>query len=179
MFMSENFDYAVKETLNLEGGYSNNPNDTGGETNFGITHVTLKNAYDMGIVNYTDVKQLTVEDAKKIYKRLYWDVIRLDEVKDKRIAATLFDICVNGGPGAAGRIVQYALTYMGETLDVDGKIGPTTMGLINKWCIKRPMFLFIAINCEKYILYKKIIEKNPTQQEFALGWLKRIQQWCN
>jgi lysozyme family protein len=175
--MNKNFEFAFKETLGYEGGYSDDPNDKGGKTKFGVTEVELKRSYNEGIVDHCNVKELTLDDAKVIYKDHYWDKISGSKINNKYIAAELFDTSVNMGPRQAIKIVQRALEYLGENLQIDGIIGPITIGLINKWCIKDPKTLYIILNCEQYMIYKIIIEVDPSQRTFARGWIKRIQQW--
>jgi lysozyme family protein len=175
--MTENFNYAVSQTLDLEGGYSNDPGDPGGETKFGITHITLDEAYRRGIVSHNVVKNLTADEAKQIYFVMYYQDVKLDLISDKYISATLFDCCVNMGQGAPGKIAQKALVHLEEIITVDGAIGPITINLINKWGQKDRRAFFTTINCEKYIHYKEIIANKPSQAQWARGWMHRIQQY--
>lgn len=175
--MSDNFEFALSQTLHFEGGYSNDPDDRGGETNYGITHFDVDRAYRKGVISHNNTANLTVDEAKSIYRDFYWDVSKLDLIQNKHIAAEMFDTSVNMGPTQMGKIVQRALEYLGENLAVDGVVGPITRSLINKWCNYDPKSLFIVMNCEQYAIYKIIIENNPSQLKFARGWLKRIQQW--
>lgn len=64
-----NFQAACQFTLKWEAGYVNNPNDPGGETNYGIS----KRQYPD-----VNIKNLTLADAMVIYKRDYWDAHDLD-----------------------------------------------------------------------------------------------------
>ena len=82
-----NFDIAFNRLMGHEGGYSNNPDDPGGETNWGIS----KRAYPD-----VDIKNLTREDAKVIYKKDYWDKVEGDYLP-LSIAFQLFDFAVNSG----------------------------------------------------------------------------------
>jgi lysozyme family protein len=175
--MSEFFDYAVKKTLSFEGKFSNDPNDRGGKCNYGITEDTLKEAINKGIIENKEIENITVEDAINIYKVFYWNSIKLDQIKDMYVASEMFDTAVNMGTFSAIRITQRALKYLGENIDIDGEIGPITISLINKWCTKDRKILFIVMNCFQFIKYKEIIENDPTQQKFAYGWVKRIQQF--
>ena len=97
--MSEPFDTAMTAVLGYEGGYVNDPNDPGGETNWGIS----KRAYPN-----LDVKNLTRDGAIQIYRRDYWDALGCDRFPSV-IAIALFDAAVNQGPVAAVRILQRAL----------------------------------------------------------------------
>lgn len=61
--MRENFSLACRFVLKHEGGYSNDINDPGGETNFGISKRYHPNV---------DIKNLTEKDAAEIYFKQYW-----------------------------------------------------------------------------------------------------------
>lgn len=91
-----NFDQAVGMVLKHEGGYVNDPTDPGGETKYGIS----KRAYPK-----VDIASLTVDGAKAIYKRDYWDAIGADQLPPNvRYAA--FDTAVNMGVGVAKRFLS-------------------------------------------------------------------------
>lgn len=87
--MRSTFARAISFTLQWEGGYSFDPHDPGGETNFGIS----KRAHpDL------DVKALTVADAMAIYLHEYWEAIGCDDIPCPLDVAA-FDSAVNCGPG--------------------------------------------------------------------------------
>lgn len=81
------FEKAMSIIFKWEGAYANNPNDPGGETNYGISS---KSYPDLNI------KGLTKEQAKEIYKRDYWDAINADEL-EPCLALVAFDCAVNQG----------------------------------------------------------------------------------
>lgn len=91
--MKNNFDKAITFTLQWEGGYVNHPNDPGGETKYGIS----KRSYPD-----VDIKSLTVQEAKIIYKRDYWDEMDLDEVEFP------LDICMFDTGVLCGRSRAYS-----------------------------------------------------------------------
>lgn len=107
-----NFEDAVELILKHEGGYVNDPRDPGGETNFGISKKAYPNE---------DIRALTRERAKSLYRRDYWDALRLSEIPYP-LALVTFDMAVNAGTGAAAKMLQAAV---GATMD--GKIGPQTI----------------------------------------------------
>jgi len=85
--MEQNFEKAFEFVTEHEGGYIADPRDPGGETNFGIS----KKAYpDL------DIKELTFEEAKAIYKRDYWDKLKCDEIASG-LDIVAFDTAVNFG----------------------------------------------------------------------------------
>src|SRR5215467_13679816 len=118
--MSDQAFYAqIKQTLAFEGGYGNDPDDPGGETNFGISKAAYPDV---------DIANLTQDDAIEIYKRDYWHKPRIDGLPDS-VSGKVFDMGVNMGPHTAIRIWQECLNDMGAdpTLATDGGIGPATI----------------------------------------------------
>jgi lysozyme family protein len=169
------FDYAFIKTLGAEGGYSDDESDRGGKTNFGITEAVFKDALNrMVISGVSDIKDLTVAQAKAIYKTDYWHKIRLGEIRNQEIAAEIFDTAVNMGRSASIKIVQESLNFLGEKLVVDGIIGPITIGTVNKWAQRDVRALFMCLNGFQFRRYADIIKNNPEQSKFARGWSKRI-----
>jgi lysozyme family protein len=55
--MKDNFDKALSFVLSWEGGYSNDPDDPGGETNFGISKRSYPNE---------NIKDMTKERASEL-----------------------------------------------------------------------------------------------------------------
>ena len=106
-----NFDESCDRLLGHEGGYVNDPDDPGGETKWGIS----KRSYpDL------DIKNLTREQAKAIYRRDFWDRIHADKLPDG-VAFQAFDFAVNSGIETAVRHLQRALGVAD-----DGYWGPVT-----------------------------------------------------
>ena len=173
------FDYAFSETIELEREYSDEKADRGGLTKWGITERTYLSAIKRGIIRpvKADIRDLSKEDAKTIYRVDYWDKMRLDEVSAIAIAAEMFDTAVNMGIKAATLICQRALNYLGESLDEDGRMGPMTITAINRWSRKDPRALHVCLNGFQFMRYTEIVKGDGTQQTFARGWTKRVQSY--
>jgi lysozyme family protein len=114
---------------------------------------------------------LTLEDAKKIYYRDFWQKGRFEEILDDLIATQLFDLSVNLGIRAAVIVLQRALRSVGKTVQEDGLIGgPETLsGVLNS----EPRSLLAAIKSEAAGYYRQIAAKDPSRQKFLKGWLNR------
>jgi len=167
---ASNFSHALDRVLFREGGYVNDPLDLGGETKFGIS----KKAYP-----WLDIANLSLEDARAIYKRDYWDKLRLDELQHAEIAEKIFDVAVNMGPRAAIVILQQALNLLvGATgrspLQVDGLMGPATLNAANQWCRKDFDSLQKALRGFQFMRYAEIVKDRPDQARFARGWIRRV-----
>lgn len=117
------FDEAMAISLENEGGYANDPNDPGGETNFGISSRAYPNE---------DIKNLTVERAKYLYKRDYWYAMRLDALSSQLVANNLFDWAIHHGVRGTAKKWQLVLAReYGFRGKVDGIVGSATVGFTN------------------------------------------------
>lgn len=99
--MSENFDKMLKFVLLREGGYSNNPNDKGGETNKGITYQTYNSYRKSRGLSPRSVKYITDEEVRDIYYNNYYKASGADKMQNPKLAAYVFDTAVNMGVSRA------------------------------------------------------------------------------
>ena len=159
---SPKFEKAFAYVIQNEGGYVFDKNDSGGETKFGIT----KRSYPS-----LNIKDLTLEDAKKIYYRDFWQKGKFEEISDDLIATQLFDLSVNLGIRPAVIVLQRALRSVGKTVQEDGLMGPETLlATLNS----DTRCLLAAIKSEAAGYYRQIAAKNPSKQKFLKGWLNRV-----
>jgi lysozyme family protein len=93
--MKSNYNDCLQHVLKYEGGYTNDPNDAGGPTNFGITLGDYRK-YINSKGTATDVKEMSVDQAKVIYKARYWDALGCDNLPSG-VDFTCFDYGVNSG----------------------------------------------------------------------------------
>jgi|TARA_Y100000310_G_scaffold316100_1_gene367460 lysozyme family protein len=150
------FNEIIEKVLDHEGGYVNDPTDRGGETNFGIA----KRFYPD-----VDIKNLTREEAKKIYHQDYWRPAKCDEVSPK-LRHIYFDMCVNFGRSGAVKVLQRAANAKGAGLIVDGGIGPKTINAIADVEHER-------VKAYRVLKFAKIVLNKPEQEKFWFGWYKR------
>jgi lysozyme family protein len=152
------FDLAIATVLDHEGGYTFNPADPGGETNFGISKKAYPNL---------DIKNLTEDQAKEIYRRDYW---RYDGIQNQDVATKVFDMAVNMGPPTAHRLLQMALNALGHGVTVDGVFGPQTLSATNG---VDPGGLLQELRAQAAVRYADIVLGNPSERTFLLGWMRR------
>ena len=157
--MKTSFEEIINKVLEHEGGYVNDPTDLGGETKYGIT----KRFYPD-----IDIKNLTIEKAKEIYKRDYWDKNRIEEVP-RELWYIYFDMCVNMGRRTAVKILQRAANSSGHRLEVDGGMGPVTVKGLQNISVDRVRAFRI-----KY--YVDLINSKPEQEKFYYGWFRRTME---
>ena len=144
--------------------------DAGGATAYGVTWQTLKTAHKQGIVGHDDICKLTLDEAKLIYKKNYWDKYGWDEIEWPACLCCL-DCCINHGGFAT--ILQRAEVDCGQKVTVDGKFGPKTFAAL-KAC--KPFELADAIYRERVKYYHRIVTNKPSQKVFLRGWLRRADE---
>lgn len=118
------FDDSFAELVGEEGVLSTDRNDpgnwTGGKVGVG-TFVGSKYGISAAAYPTLDIVNLTIDQAKAIAKRDYWDRVRGDDLSQP-VGHALFDMAYNQGIGAAIRVFQKSLG-----LTPDGVFGPATM----------------------------------------------------
>ncbi len=151
------FESAVAFVLEAEGGYVDDPNDAGGETNYGIS----KRSYpDL------DIKTLTEGQAKDIYFNDYWLRARCDDMP-AYIAMAVFDTAVNMGVTTAAKLLQRA-----AGVTDDGIIGPKTLGAVYRLS---PESLLPEFLSQRALRYHQLADEpdEAHNQRFIRGWLRR------
>jgi lysozyme family protein len=152
------FNKAIKFVLENEGGFSNDPNDPGGATKFGISQRSYPD---------WDIENLTEEDAIEIYRQDFWAPYQ--DFED-RLAAKVFDLAVNMGHKRAVQILQRALQCLGAKLNDDGILGPVTKQAVD---VANIDLLLVALKSEAAGFYRNLATANSSQQRFLKGWLRR------
>jgi lysozyme family protein len=134
-----------------EGGYVDDKNDPGGETKYGISKRQYPNL---------DIKNLQIEQVKKIYKEDYWDKVHGDEIRYP-LNLFLFDCAVNQG-------VQVAIKLLQRTMGIqqDGILGVNTQKAITKF----------GKSLETNFMAERALYYTGTRNfdKFGRGWFSRI-----
>ena len=170
----------IDKIIEVEGGYVNDPKDSGGETNFGITK---KVAREYGYKG--EMIDLPRSVAFKIYKKLYWDSMRLDEVQriaGEHVAKELADTGVNMGVGRAGKYLQRSLNVLNNSeksykdLKVDGIVGNKTLSALKVFMERRgrdgALVLYTMLNSLQGAFYITLAERREKDEKFIYGWFK-------
>lgn len=168
--MTEEFNIAFNDIMGWEKStYTNHPNDRGGPTKYGISLRFMQLINPNATTN--DIKNLTEEEAKKIYFTYFWIQYRIDEVKEQSIAIKMLNMFVNLQPIAAGRIMQVSVNQVSKLgLTVDGVIGPKSLGAINT-CNPDILLAYIKLNLITH--YERICAVDESQKVHFLGWVRR------
>ena len=163
--MSDRFDLSFERVVGHEGGLSLDPNDRGNWTSGKIGVGSLNGTkYGISAMAYPhlDIRNLTLQDAKDIYRRDYWNKCRCDDLP-VAVDYLVFDAAVNHGNSRSAKFLQ---TAVGAS--ADGIIGEKTVAKVNaksdivgvcsEFCVTRGLF------------YTEI----ETFQRYKLGWFRRL-----
>ena len=158
------FDEAFRILIENEGSYTNNYNDRGNWTSGVVGKGEQRGTkYGISAMSYPflDIKNLTIDDVKKIYKKDWWDKLRLDDLPEE-IAFDMFDMAVNSGISNSVKTLQKTIGT-----NVDGIIGPNTIKLSNQY---NPIRLVAHFNAHRLLFMTNI----STWDTFGKGWSRRV-----
>lgn len=162
--MSLTFDQAFERLIGHEGKFTNDRQDRGNWTTGVIGKGELKGTkYGISAMTYPDldIKNLTLVQAKQIYKRDWWDKINADQI-DTALVFQVWDFAINAGMGTAKRKLQLAV----GVLD-DGIIGNLTIQAINKAELND---ILLKFNAERLKYYTSL----STWPRYGKGWTLRV-----
>ena len=171
------FDKAWKKTGLAEGGYVDDPDDSGGATNWGITE---RVARKWGYTGH--MRNLPKSSATQIAKSEYWDVMSLDGISalSKGIALEMFDTGFNAGTGRASKFLQRSLNVFNRKgkdyndIVVDGAVGPKSVATLKSFLDKRgkegEVVMLRALNALQGEFYVELAERREKDESFIFGW---------
>lgn len=150
-----------------EGGYSNNPNDSGGETMWGVTKSTYDSYRKKKGLPTRSVKLITESEWNEIFKTLYWDRAKADKIENQSLANLIVD-CVWGSGGGYIKNIQRTIGA-----EADGIIGSKTLKILND----NPKCCFCKIWEARKTYFNNIALYNPKNKTFLKGWLNRLNDY--
>jgi len=175
------FSDAFDITMGIEGGYSNDAQDPGGETYRGISRRFFPSWPGWALIDKSGPGAVGLDPlTESFYKQNFWDRFSGDDLPPE-VAAEMFDSAVNCGVGTAAKWLQRALNLLNrdgkdypEVVE-DGGIGPATLrslqALVN---MEGTEVLLKVLNILQGAHYLEIMQKSPSQERWARGWLKRV-----
>lgn len=162
----ERFKKFLDYIFEVEGGFTDDENDRGGKTKYGIIEEEARK------FGYTgDMRNLTKDFAKNIYLKKYYLGNKLDKIIDDRVALSIFDWAVNSG-GRGIKKAQIVANKFGANLVIDGIIGNKTLEAING--INPEAFLKEYHEMQR-TFYKNLAARDDSQEGFLKGWLNRVE----
>ncbi len=178
-----NLEQMLDKLVDTEGGYVNDPKDSGGETNWGVT-IAVARAF-----GYTGrMIDMTQMQAREIYRQRYWIQPRFNEIGkiNAAIAEELFDTGVNMGQSRAGTFLQRALNVLNREgksfpdISADGSVGNMTLAALKAYLDLRKQdgakVLLRMLNAQQGDKYISLAEARSKDEEYVFGWfLNRVE----
>jgi uncharacterized protein (TIGR02594 family) len=168
----DTFDACLAHVLAMEGGWTDDPVDPGGPTNFGITLATYAAYTHADVTAQTfpglkaDLRAITPEMVRALYNERYWQPSKARQLPPP-LGLMHFDAAVNHGVGGAARLLQRALD-----VPVDGDIGPETLAA----AVRQP----ITVSLERYAGQRRTRYRSLGHfWRFGRGWLARVDATLN
>jgi lysozyme family protein len=179
---SAEFDKAIPIVLKHEGVLSDNKRDPGGVTKYGLSYRFLDDlikrhpkmlseidANSNNVFDYYDVQNLSIFEAKKIYKEEWWDVYHYERFKSQALANKIFDISINIGQKECEVLVKRAINSMlceNRSKDYIDYVNMLTDDGAEK--------LMMFFEHEVIVYYTMIVKKHPSYKVFLKGWIRRV-----
>lgn len=159
------YEELVPYILRWEGGFVNDPADSGGATNLGVTIATFRQFYGEDKTT-EDLIHISMKQWEHIFKTGYWDKFLGDAIRSQSVANIIVDWAWMSGVKRVTKRVQKILG-----VKADGIFGPKSLAALNA-C--EPSNLFLVIKSARVDYYKEIIGVSPQKRKFLKGWLNRL-----
>lgn len=160
---------AARQIIEREGGatFTNDPDDPGGPTKFGVTLNTLKEWRNDFDLTAEDVASLGFDEAEELLKQRYMVGPRIAELDRNEIFYNVADAAVLHGPGTAIRWLQKAVNAT-----IDGVIGPETLGQANHGMLD----VYRVVTRFKELRVEHILDRvanGRSHPKYLNGWVLR------
>lgn len=170
------FDISMKfEKGNLVNGYGNDPDDSGGETVYGITRKNFPNlkvwaSLDKckGLVAKRGYKipQDEMDEIEGVYYKNFYKKANIEEFEDNALGMQIFDFAINAGVSRAVKTLQ---SMMHITVDgICGRQTVTTANIRNTKSVREDYR-------KNRIAYYEAISKKGNNKKYLKGWIKRAE----
>ncbi|MGI4852138.1 MAG: glycosyl hydrolase 108 family protein [Janthinobacterium lividum] len=179
--MSKNGPVYANKVVGVEGGYSNSPADSGGETIFGVTAVVARaNGYNGAM------KDMTRGAALDIFSKQYFVQPMFDQIDDMipSLGWPMFQLGINMGSGTVGEFLQRSLNVLNyadakspkpwHDLTIDGNTGAVTRLALAAFVKQRGKLaaptIVGMVRALASVRYITLAEAAPKDEQFEYGW---------
>lgn len=182
--MSYDFESEVEKVFEREGYWTDDPDDPGGLTIWGIS----ARSYPDDVAIMKDMDRETARTwAKNIYYRDFWSMCGAEHLANEGLGLTamqVFDLSITSSVMTAVKLLQQALNGLGGSgykwspLVLDGGFGPRTLSAVrahynyNRANSNRPLLLARAYQAERAAYYL-MLSREHGRGKHVDGWLNR------
>lgn len=173
------FDVIFQKILKAEGAYSNDPDDAGAETVYGISRVNYpqwegwkqidlmkSRGEDMDCLDDNSI----LMGAVRLFYLGLWNKFGMESIPQE-LQGIVFGGAINQGPGRVLKWLQVCLQELHQLIEADGNIGPATVLALRK--VEIPL-LYDKLWKKRAQAYL-ITANKPGQSKFMVGWLNRLE----
>lgn len=176
MSSDKRFQYAMKTIIKQEGGLSDNPNDPGSITKYGISLRYLKSAHLCIDGDCRDdaneIIHLTLTEADGVYYRQWYEHYGYNRIKNEDILTDIMSFSINAGACEAHKLAERAINDITtDGIPVSCALTQKAIDIIN---LIEPVVFHAAFQQEEDSFYKQIVKRNRHLKVFLKGWEKRI-----
>lgn len=169
----------INGIIEIEGGFVDDPNDSGGATKYGITESVARECGYKG-----KMRNLSRSTAFKVYSEMYWDALSLDYIESLNdlLAREIADTGVNQGVRRAAKFLQRSLNVLNNggklyaDIKADGQVGEKTIRALRRYLSLRGdegvTVLFNMLNALQGAFYVTLAERREKDEKFIYGWFK-------
>lgn len=154
----------MSHIIDVEGGFVNDPDDSGGATKYGITLATLSK-WRGKKCTLNDIFNLKLDEALLIYEKKFLDEFSYSQIESDNKVLVMFDLAAHSG---VQRSVMVAQKILG--VKIDGNCGPKTLAALNSFSEKVFCREFLQAQQDRYF---DIAETRPKDRKFLRGWVIR------
>jgi lysozyme family protein len=162
----------IDEIIKREGAETNDPDDSGGHTKYGISEKAHPEAWQDGDVSYAE--------ARGIYKQEYVLAEHFEQIPDLWLQHQVVDFGVPHGADTAARLLQQLVG-----VGVDGNIGAKTLEAIAAYPggtlfgvpVPGIVLLNMAFRDARVLYDATIAKRRPKDLKYLLGWIRRAQEF--
>lgn len=163
---SQVYGQIMDHVLLFEGSkFTNDPDDRGGPTRYGITQRRYDQDRDDRQLPRRSVYYITRPEVDQIYAVYYWRPIWGQRLPPE-VSACVMDFGVNSGPNRAIKYLQWILD-----LAQTGRMDETTIAAALK---RNPDTLAQTYNDRRRAFLRGIVIGRPSQKKFLRGWIRRV-----
>lgn len=164
----------IDEIIEREGGYVDHEADRGGPTKYGITLQTLRNYRDDHTLGAEDIRALSRQEARDIYRERYLRGPGIDQITDDSLRAHVLDCAVLYAPRTA---IEWLQTATGAE-PVDGLMGPITRQAVDHAVTTAGA---ATVHCrivrQRILSMARLVRTDRSQGDFIVGWCRRALDW--
>lgn len=163
-----NLETALKKVLGWEGGFANDPDDSGGPTMKGVTIATYKEycrRKGRPVPTVNDLKKITNAEILDLANLLYWSKIQGDKISNQSIANLCFD-CIWGSGTKYIKVIQKVLG-----VQADGIFGPVSLKTLNEWNPQSQIFEMLWNRRSSYLA------SCSGAWKYLKGWMRRLNSY--